>query len=176
MKRKELAVGMPVVIKRGREYVGYSDAVIVATEPWEAVSSFGWRRDEPRFRRTRDGKGNGVAVAKARHERVWDEESKSYTGELITSWEPEVVQLATLLAPDQAAAERAAAAKAEEAKRARKAEDEALRDEYAAALGLKRYQVHLERGGYSVTIPVSALDNLLAKVEAATPDPEGGTP
>ncbi len=165
MKRKDLAVGMAVEVQRGREYRSYHEAIVAAVEPWYERKGFGWRRDTPRFLPTSDGKGNGVAIA------IRKDRYGGHSGEavLVTRWEPDVVSLGALVPVGSRADYEAERKRASEAKEAREQERRNLRDAYAAALGLKPYQVDLDLRGYSVTIPVSTLDNLIAKTSTPSP-------
>lgn len=137
MKRKDLQVGMKVAIVKSDFHADYpSEALVVATEPYECVA--GWRVSHVGRTRLVE-RGNGVAVAVP--QRQW-----AHAGGGIF-WSPEVVQLGHLKPWEEAVATKRARREAWEAKQTREA---TLRERQTeAATELKALAEELGLRGWS---------------------------
>jgi hypothetical protein len=155
MKRSELSVGMEVEVKRGTEYVQFSRAFVLATEPW--VERRGWSysaRAQVRFRPAGQGDGQqGAAVAVL---------CSDFGGGM--SWQPDVIQLRNLV-PVGAKAEHDEQERQSRQRRDQVEEErERHRAELAERLGVRH--IHFDRSGtYSVSVPTATLEALLDEVE-----------
>jgi hypothetical protein len=170
VKRKDLSVGLVVDLKFGRDYPSWGRAIVVATEPWEEPSMSPWwgRHEGPRFIPSRDGRGQGVAVAIRNVTRHLNDDGTWADVPPTEEWNPSVVPASQVRPLGEWDAWKAA----QEASRERSAALRREREDLEASL--RRRFEPWSSPGYSgglslrdgrVTVSASDFGDLLTEVE-----------
>lgn len=169
MKRSDLYPGLEVeVLQPGGVW---QHAMVVLTEPWQRVTSFG-HSSVYRFRPATSYTGNrqGLAVAIRHSHTVWDD--PDHPQQRVT-WAPAVVQLNTVFPVGTQEANRLAQRMADEETQAERKTREQRRMDLAKRLGLRRVELqypYRKNGKYvdyfRVEIPIGKLEEMADYVES----------